>query len=228
MRKNSIVREYRDTPLSGAINMQERANFLCGKMMDVEDTLRVRSRAIADTYDAVKYRAINSATIDASQTTQEQNALTTWVFEFDAKYLLREYLYNEIFTQNPFSVFNQLDQEDTLGKKSGLACIDYIDSNIIDRYRLKEFVLWTAYYELKLGRVPGSGSSAENPEIKLLSKTPVYNFNAVPGTGDPDNLKETIALKQYLDGKYEIRFKQKKSSQYFTFIYYYDAIYEKI
>lgn len=258
MKKNSIVRDYTNIPVSGVYNMQEKANMLCSKMMDIEDEVRISynftpsdlsllssptTRPFADSlYNTsnsfAKFKAVKSLYLDKSQTELDSNALSKWIFEFDSKYLLREYLYNEIYTLNPQSPFRQIPVKDVPGDKLGKLCYDYIDKNILDRYRLKDFILWTAYHELKNNTVPGTGSDPIlNPQIKLLYKTPVYSFNAIPniGTGtsystqpDIDKQKETISMKQYNDGLYEINYKQTKSSQYYTFLWYYDAIFERI
>lgn len=263
MKKDSIVKDYINVPISGVYNMKEKSNMLCSKMMDIEDIVRISynftpgdimdinnvSTLTADTiistsslldisHTFAKEKAIKTLYLDKSQTKLDSDTLTKWIFEFDSKFLLREYLYNEIYTLNPQSPFRQIPILNIPGNKINKLCYDYIDKNIMDRYRLKEFILWTAYFELKSNTVPGTGSDTIlNPTINLLYKTPVFSFNAIPNTGsgtssttqtDIDKQKETIALKQYNDGLYEISYKQKKSSQYYTFLYYYDAIFERI
>ena len=250
MRKEAIVREYSQLPVSGVFNMHEKANFLCGKMMDIEDQVRVSYNfTSADVGDLntnptqnsyvsslnsvssgfIKQRAIRSLTENKTQSATDRTNLTKWIFEFDSNFLLREYLYNEIYTLNPDSPFKQIPLSATPNNKTNTLCLEYIDKNIIDRYKLKEFILWTSYFELKNGTVPGTGTDPNlNPEIKLLYKTPVYSFNAIPNVSAPDSQKEPVALKQYNDGLYEISYQQKKSSQYYTFLWYYDAIYERI
>ncbi len=258
MKKNSIVKDYANIPVSGVYNMKEKANMLCSKMMDIEDVVRisynftpgdlstlltVSRRPEAESllnisHSFAKERAIKSLYLDKSQTKLDSDNLSKWVFDFDSKYLLREYLYNEIYTLNPQSPFRLIPANDIPGGKIGKLCYDYIDKNIMDRYRLKEFILWATYHELKNNVVPGTGTDPVlNPEIKLLYQTPVYSFNAIPNTGsgtsyttqpDIDKQKETVSLKQYNDGMYEVYYKQKKSSQYYTFLWYYDAIFERI
>lgn len=258
MKKSSIVDDYNNLPVSGVYNMQEKANMLVSKMMDIEDVVRVSynftpgdldtlltvaNRPIADSlynisHSFAKEKAIKTLHLDKSQTTLDSNNLSKWVFEFDSKFLLREYLYNEIYTLNPQSPFRLIPTNDIPGGKINKLCYDYIDKNIMDRYRLKDFILWTTFHELKDNIVPGTGTDPIlNPQIKLLYQTPVYSFNAIPNVGsgtssatqpDIDKQKETIHMKQYNDGLYEINYKQKKSSQYYTFLWYYDAIYERI
>jgi hypothetical protein len=258
MKKNAIVKDYRNIPVSGVYNMKEKSNMLCSKMMDIEDVVRVsynftpgdlstlltvsrRPEAVSllnISNSSTKERAVKSLTLDKSQTTLDSNNLSKWVFEFDSLYLLREYLYNEIYTLNPQSPFRQIPLNDVPGGKISSLCYDYINQNILDRYRLKEFVLWCTYHELKNNVVPGTGTDPLlNPQIKLLYQKPVYSFNAIPNIGsgtsyttqpDIDKQKETVSLKQYNDGLYEVYYKQRKSSQYYTFLWYYDAIYERI
>lgn len=260
MKKESIVKDYKNVPVSGVYNMKEKSNFLCSKMMDIEDTIRISynftSSNIQDTltlapgplaiqkvflksllnisHSFIKQDAIKSLHVEKSQTELDSNNLTKWIFEFDSKRLLREYLYNEIYTLNPQSPFKLIPTNDIPGNKINTLCYDYIDKNIMDRYRLKEFILWTSYFQLKDNTVPGTGSDPVlNPVINLLYRTPVYSINALPNINstvqaDIDKQKETVALKEYNDGVYEISYKQTKSSQYYTFLWYYDVIFEKI
>lgn len=258
MKKNAIVKDYANIPVSGVYNMKEKANMLCSKMMDIEDVVRIsynfspgdmpilltvtrRPQAISllnISNSSVKERAVKSLKIDKEQSALDTGSLTKWVFEFDSKYLLREYLYNEIYTLNPQSPFRLIPKDNIPGNKISKLCYDYIDQNILDRYRLKEFILWTTFHELKNNVVPGTGTDPVlNPEIKLLYQKPVYSFNAIPNIGggtssstqpDIDKQKETVSLKQYNDGMYEVYYKQKKSSQYYTYLWYYDAIFERI
>lgn len=242
MRKDVIVRDYSQSYINGVVNMKEKTNMLCGKMMDIEDEIRISyNYTVGDltnvntassshnvSYNFIKQKAIKNLILDPTQSVLDKSNLTKWIFELDSNYLLREYLYNEIYTNNPHSPFREIRATDVSGGKINKSCYNYIDKNIISRYQLKEFILWTSYFELKLGSVPGSGSNILNPEIKLLYQTPTYSFNAIPMVADVDSQKETVAMKPYNDGLVEISYKQKKSSQYYTFIWYYDAVYTKI
>ena len=185
-------------------------------------------------YNNIKENVI-TLTIDKSQIELDANNLTKWVFNFDSKKMLREYLYNEIYTLNPESAFKQINTNILENNKINKLCYDYIDKNILNRYKLKSFILWTTYHELKNNVVPGSGAGILNPIIKLLYKTPVFSILGIPNTGTSntvtsaiDNQKEAISLKEYADGMYDIYYKQTRSSQFYTFLWYYDVIFEKI
>lgn len=223
MKKSSLVKEFKNINKAGLINMNQKNNFLCSNLMDIEDILIVSSNKISDTYHDFKQNAI-TIKIDTQQTKDELENLTKQILSLDSKKLLLDYLYNEIYTENPNSIFKQIDSSLTLNKKSNLACIDYINYNIISKYKIKDILLYTVFYELKNNTVAGSGSSTENPLIELYSKTPVYSHTAKIISPN----KKNISFKQYNDGLYEISYKQEKISKDQTFTYYYDVIYERI
>lgn len=221
MRKYTIVKDYKNVPLHGTLNMFEKTNFLCGKGMDIQDEIRLSSISATtqlDKYYDIKRLGIKAIEIEKNQSQQEKDNLTKWKITLDGNQILTEYLYHEIFTDNAFSVFKQISNEDTRAQKVNMACYDYIKLNILDRYKLKEIVLWATYYDLKLGKTPGT-----NP-VQLLKQSPVYDFRARPST-NADASKQITSIKTYSDGTIELDYKQTKTSQQYTFLFYYDAIF---
>lgn len=221
MRKYPIVRDFKINPLNGTSNMHEKTNFLCGKGMDIQDEIRLSSISAVtqlDKYDDIKRLGIKKTEISQDQTQQEKDNLTKWKITLDGNFLLTEYLYHEIYTDNYFSVFKEITNKFAKGNKSNTACYDYIKLNLLDRYKLKEVILWATYFDLNLGFTPGA-----NP-IQLLKQTPVYDFQARPSI-TPDKDKQTTATKTYTDGTIEVNYKQTKSSQLFTFLYYFDIVF---
>lgn len=246
MRKYSIITDFKNVSVPGTFSMKEKTNFLCGKMMDIEDEIRVSYNYTFDeiqqllagstlpgvinninnmSYDNVKKNRIVLVE-DESQSVVDGNGNTKWIFKFDSVGLLTDYLYNEIYTLNPQSPFKAIPLNLSPANNVNQLCMDYIKENILDRYRMKEFILWTSYYQLKLNTIPGISGVGING-IPLLYKKPEYSIIAIPDV-NPDNKKETISAKKYLDGFYDISYKQTKSSQFYTFVYYFDVIYEKI
>lgn len=221
MRKYSLIKEYRQSSLNGTFNMHEKTNFLCGKGMDIQDEIRLSSISATtglDKYDDIKKLGIKSIEIEKNQTQQEKDNLTKWKLTLDGNLLLTEYLYHEIYTDNYFSVFKGINDNIVKNKKTNIACYDYIRLNLLDRYKIKEVILWATYYDLKLGFTPGT------EQIQLLKQTPVYDFSAKPTT-TPDDDKQTVSVKTYTDGIIEVDYKQTKTSQQFTFLYYFDIIF---
>jgi hypothetical protein len=240
MRKKSIVQEFVQKPTTGILVMKEKTNFLSGKMMDIQDIVRVGhyfnlSTPIANianlndvNYDVLKINSIKLLQ-DETQSKTESDTTTKWIFNFNSKSLLREYLYTEIFTYADIdSPFKNINISGVPNIKLNNLCYEYINLNVLDRYKVKEFVLWTKYYKLEENIVPNSGTDVYyDPEIKLSYKNPVFSYRAIP-VDDSDFKKEVISSKQYSDGTYEIGYKQTENSNYYTFIYYFDVIFEKI
>lgn len=238
MRKLGIIHDFKNTPIPGTLNMIEKTNFLCGKGMDIQDEIRVRSINMwkndamsadfnYDQFEGLKKDSILSAFIAKDQTQTEKDTLTKWVFEIDMKKILREYLYSQIYTDNSFSDFHFIPSGNVINNNPSLACYNYIDNNILSRYKLKEFVLWTQYYELKQNKVDYAISNPLSVvSYPLLKQTPIYSFFAKPKS-DPDKNKAVVSTKEFNEGILDVTYKQEKSSQYFTFLYYYDIIFFK-
>jgi len=238
MRKSSIVQEYKNLPVNGISVMKEKVNFLCSKMMDIEDNISINEpfdkdiinsydsdykKMLYDTsYDNAKKNSILSLEFDKSQSKIESDTTTKWIFKFDSKYLLREYLYNEIYTLNPQSPFRLINLDDVPNKNISKLCYDYIDSNLMDRYKLKQFDLYVENFRLSANTIL-SVDPIYIPSVTLLSKTPVFSLLAVSNIN-----KKSISTKQYSDGMYEISYKQDFSSQYDTFVYYFNVSFERI
>jgi hypothetical protein len=219
--------------------MKEKRNFLCNVLMDIADKftitynytsndlsiLPVELLSLYD-YNTIKNKS-TQIELDNNQSEIEENTNTKWKIHFDSKRLLREYLYNEIYMINPYSFFNNIPSNLVPSDKISELVYQYIDNNLLDKYQVKEFILWTKYFPLNFNTVPGTGGSNINPVINLLSKTPVFSYHAIPLSNVMDQ-KRVITKKQFENGNYIINYKQSKSSQFETFIYYYDVIFEKI
>lgn len=229
MKKKSIIADFKNIPYPGTFNQIEKTNFITGKGMDIQDSIRIRSLDIfsSNTYDQfeeLKRSAIKSIILAKDQTDADKLGLAKWVIEIDTTYLLREYLYNQIYTENTNSAFNLLTNDIVANQKISQACYSYIDNNLMNRYGIKDVIFWTKFYELKFNVTP------DTYQIPLLKNSPVYSFNAKPtGTSlDIDKAKSIISTKTYNNGLLELNYKQIKPSQYETFLYYYDIVFYRL
>lgn len=180
-------------------------------------------------FDKIKKDNIE-LTEDDKQRLDESSHNTTWKFRLNSKGLLRDYLFNEFYINNrENSVFTDLE---TYINNNGLSnyrindiVYDYIDSNVIDKYRFKQFKLYVKYYELSQDKVNAiSYLKKLDNEVKLFIKKPVFDIKAI----NDKNTFEVVSIKPYVDGFFDIYYKQLKSSKKYTFLYYYDVVYEKI
>lgn len=219
MRKYAIVQEYKSVPISGINVVKDSTNFLCNNLMDIEDEIRIfSSNYPIYNYDDLKFQSINLK-LDNKQSNNDLIGQTKWIIEFNSDKLLRQYLYNEIYLYNQNSVFKQIPQHIIPNNNLSDLVYNYIDQNLLNKYRVKEFILWTEPYQLKNNIIPGQN-------LQLLYQQPIFNKFITQFKEDKD--KRLINIKKYLDNRYEINYTQEYSSKYFTFVYYYDVIYEKI
>jgi hypothetical protein len=241
MRKYPITRDFKHIDKPGVLIMNEHTNINMGKMMDIDDEIRMSYSLTKDnillpliklneihntSYDKIKKDSILEFKVADVQTESEKDTVTKWIIKINYKHILREFLYHEIHTYNPYSVFKKMVNILPENRINDY-CYAYIDFNILDRYKVKEIILWTEYHELKRDTVPGTGTNTYNPLLKLLRKTPIFTYHAIPSPV-LDSKKETISTKSYNDGTIDILYQQTKSSQYYTFLYYYDIIFERI
>lgn len=245
MRKKSVINDFRNKPYPGSLIMDKTNNFMNSILMDVNDNIRVTYYYTPNdlslqpelleilsnvNYDTIKRDSVEIY-IDEKQSDFDNEKNTSWIIKFDYKNLLREYLYNEIYTLNPNSPFREIPTNLVNTEEIGDLCYDYIDKNLLNLYEVKDFYLWTKYYDLNLNTVPGSGVGTGvigdlNPSINLLYRDPKFTFRAIPDTVVDDN-KESITLRQNKNEEYLIGYKQTKSSQFQTFIFYYDVFYQR-
>lgn len=245
MRKKSIVEDFKNKPYPGSLIMNETNNFMSSVLMDIDDEIRISYNYTKQdlqmsivaleslynvSYDTLKRDCIDIR-IDERQSNFDNDKNTAWVLDFDSNKLLREYLYTEIYTLNPNSPFKEIPSNIINTDKLGDLCYEYIDKNVLNKYEIKEFLLWVQEYDLVLNTVPltgvGSGILEEiNPTINLLYKKPEFTFLAIPDK-DVDKQKKSVTIKQNSNNNYTIGYKQNFSSQFKTFIFYYDVIYKR-
>lgn len=220
MRKDAIVKEYKQIPKNGIHIMDEKSNFLISKMMDIEDIIYIQDKDYSFlpdslielksnySYDLIKKQSL-SIELDKAQSIDNENTLTNWIFKLNSKQLLVDYLYAEILTYNPHSPFREFSLDIISNTELKEYCLNYIYANVLSRYKLKEFILYVKYSPISTGVV-----KYKLPEFNKLAKS-------------TDN-KQKISIKEYNNGVYEVNYKQLQSSQNYGYIYYVDFIFEKI
>lgn len=247
MKNYPYIKEYKNIPVPGIEIMNEQSSFMMSKMMDIEDEIHITYSLNPDdlkiynmventlpinnnkllyydvkkmySYDNLKQKYITLSE-DNEQKTNDKNFNTSWVFNINTTGLLKEYLYHELYVYNKSNEFFNITNDNYI--ISDLVK-SYIEHNILKKYRFKTFKLYVKYFPLSDNKV--SAISSIDNDVQLLSKKPEFDIKAIP-----NNLNEIeiVSIKPYLDGVFNIYYKQLKSSNLFTFIYYYDIIYEKI
>lgn len=248
MKKFPYVKEYSNEPVSGLKVMKEQSSFLMSKMMDIEDIINITfTNSIDDlndynnntnnqtflkklfdlkeqySYDLIKQQCV-TLTEDNTKLTEDNNFLTNWIFTLDSNKLLKDYLYHELIVYNKNKSFNDI-QKIYPNEDITQLVKNYIDDNIISKYRFKSFKLYTKYYDLKDNIVNSLTNNVLDKDVKLYQKKPVFDIKAIPLN---KNQIEVISIKPYVDGIFNITYKQQTSSKLKTFLYYFTVLFEKI
>lgn len=236
MRKSFITQEYLNDPRPGTLTAPERRHFFGGKMMEIEDFIRIGGSGFDH---QLKKLCTEGPRMTPDQSASDTQGSAKWELLVDANRMLTEYLYNELLANNVNQDFRDLLEENLATKRLSDTVLDYVRANLLARYQLTRIVMWARYYDLS-GQGPVTGMAAE----KLLQGVPIYHQDALPtdaelapvgATRTPaqlavlrDKQALSVQMSAAANGKLKMAFKQAKPAQYYTYAYYFDAIFQKV
>jgi hypothetical protein len=229
MRRTYISPEYQNRLVYGTLNMVEESTFFGAKMLEVEDSISI------DNQDIIYYQKLNGEQLDFSvessltsivyssstskndnhtliiDTTQPKSQLdnnTRWILTIDLKTIIIEYLYA---TLKKYRTFEGVKNEMTMFNDVNVGVRNYIQSNVLNRYKFKNVELYIRYQDLRnqsLLRYKNKwNNTITNPTYKLIKFQTETEF-------DQSSIK--------------ITFNQEKSSSLFSMDYYFNILFEKI
>ena len=229
MRRTYISPEYQNRLVYGTLNMVEESTFFGAKMLEVEDSISI------DNQDIIYYQKLNGEQLDFSvessltsivysssiskkdnhtliiDTTQPKSQLdnnTRWILTIDLKTTIIEYLYA---TLKKYRTFEGVKNEMTMFNDVNVGVRNYIQSNVLNRYKFKNVELYIRYQDLRnqsLLRYKNKwNNTITNPTYKLIKFQTETEF-------DQSSIK--------------ITFNQEKSSSLFSMDYYFNILFEKI
>ena len=239
MKNTTILKKFDTQPNAGTYSMSEY-NFLFGsKMIDIEDDIIINNAIInyyqsnlasnygfqyynVDIYqesvfnldlfsikkDKHKYKLYN----------QDHNSLknnTKWQFDINTKEILTEYIFAKIKNARAFKA---IKQEYFLNNKINDNIYNYINYNIIHRYKIEKINFYLLYKELL-----NNDNQYSNDILKLK---PIYsNIAFTDGF-----LVTDITIKKPSNNVNNLTmiFNQTNNSDLFTYYYYFDIIFKKI
>jgi hypothetical protein len=229
MRRNYISPEFESNEVFGTYNMVEESNFFGAKMLEIEDSILINNQniiyyqmpngeqldlSVENTLQSYVYSAANAKeknqilTIDPTQTDYTKENLTTWTLDLNLKGILSDYLFAELKTWRTFegirTNMNSYNDVNT-------AINNYINFNVIDRYKLSRIDLYLRYKDLR----------SQN----LLRYKNAWNSDIV----SPTNIHTKFQSEMSVDGGYtKITFSQQQPSSLYTFEYFFNLYFEKL
>jgi hypothetical protein len=221
--------EFEKLKVYGTFNMVEESNFFSSKMIDIEDTIYIRKEdiiyyqnvnleqfdiSLESSIGSLVYSSINDKNsnhkliLDEKQTPNQKDNSTKWILEINIKEILSNYIFYSLKKSRTFEgVRGNMTRYDDVN----VAIKNYIDFNILDRYRLSEVELFIQYKDLR--------------SQSLLRFKNDWN----PNTEISENKLRRLQTETSIDrSSIKILFNQEKESTKFSFDYFYNLIFVKI
>lgn len=230
MRRTYISPEFEYVPVYGTLNMREESSFFGSKMLEILDSIEITNENIIYyqnangeqldesvelalpqvVYDTVSDKQANhTLTIDDSQTETQKNGNAKWILDINIRSVLRNYIFANL---KKFRTFDSVQNLMVRDKNVNSAITNYIDNNILDRYKFERIELF--YKPVDLLSVGG---------LKFKNTYDV-NIEIVPNTIYSKIQTETDP--EYIDMRV-IFFQDSPASQY-SFKYYFNLYFEKL
>lgn len=265
MRRNYISPEFKYSKENGTFNMIEERSFMGSKMLEIEDSIIIDNRDIIYyqksngeqvslsqekllppvIYSMTKQKKSNHLlVIDEHQTEFEKLNNTKWILEINIGDLLRNYIFSQLKSSR---VFENVLNSNTRKNNTNQAIYDYVEQNVLDKYRFEKIDLYLKYNSLlepgnfQSTNIPiellesdklASGTSPTGDDIDpsfLVSNGNVYMESTYVSGSPKINIEDKIQSDlSYNQDKLIIKFKQSKKRSEYNFNYYFNIIFKKI
>lgn len=229
MRRNYISPEFKYTELNGTFNMIELRSFFGSKMVDVEDTIEIKSENVIyyqntngeqidsvvesllspNVYSQLTDKLTNhTILLDPTQSASDKDKFTKWVIEIDLKSILFNYVFAKL---KEARTFESIQNSQTINNSVSLSINDYIEGNLWSRYGFKSVELYIKYTDLKSQNI-----RRYNTTYDIAAQDPGLLLQKMESTTTYDKKRLTL------------KFKQEKPSSEYAFSYYYNIYFERI
>lgn len=232
MRKDYISPEFEYTRIFGTYDMGESSSLFASKMLELEEELELHNESIIyyqslekDQLDlsiesslkpliySVSDDKKNSHTlvINESQNDFQRNGNTKYILRIQLENLLKNYLFATLKEHRTFEgVRNNMSRKGLVD----LSIYEYIQKNILNRYKLGKIDLYLKYNDLR-----------SQPSLRFSNKW----STDIEGITKSNYLLQKIETEITSDKTLmKINFNQEKSSQKYNFDYYFKLNWAKI
>jgi hypothetical protein len=231
MRRNYISPEFIYNPVFGTFNMKEQSTFFSSKMIEIDDILELHNQGliyyqngnkeqldfdIEKSLSPIVYSVADDKNknhqliIDDSQTDFQRNNLTKYILTIDLKTLLNNFLFA---TLKQYRTFEGVRNNMCYSNDVSYSIKEYITKNITDRYKFSKVELYLKYIDLR------------EQNVRRFSNT----WNSSDEISQVENqLKKIETQTEYDFSSVRVSFNQEKSSQQYSFEYYFKLFWEKV
>jgi hypothetical protein len=229
MRRTYISPEYKKTETYGTFNMVEESNFFGSKMLEVEDSINIESQSIIyyqktngeqidlsveSSLDSIVYSSStdkqknHTLVLDESQSTYQKDNNTTWILNIELQTILSDFLFA---TLKRYRTFEGMKTEMTKNYDVDSSIKEYINQNVLNRYKFKSLDLYIQFKDLR------------NQNVLRYKNT--WNKLAYKPENKFSKYQKDLAFD---DSKLKVIFNQDKISKDYTFEYYFNILFEKV
>ena len=232
MRRTYISPEFEYKKVFGTFNMKEEASFFGSKMLEIEDTLDLTDQSLvyyqnpnSEQLDldiekltlpivysiSEDFKANQTLQIDDSQSEFQKNSNTRYILTINLATILENYLFA---TLKQYRTFEGISNSMCYSGDVNFSMKQYILKNIVDRYKFNRIELFLNYVDLR------------DQNIRRYNNTWAANPSTV-GV-DSNKIKNLQTETEYDFSSIRVIFNQQKSSQLFSFEYYFKLYWEKL
>jgi hypothetical protein len=231
MRRTYISPEFQYNRVFGTFNMKEESSFFGSKMLEIEDRLDLNNQSIiyyqnlnkeqldleiesslSPTIYSLSDDKKNNHTIvlDDNQSEPQRNSQTKYIITVQLKTILENYLFA---TLKQYRTFEGVRNSMCFNGNVNFSTKEYITKNILDRYKFEKIELYLRYVDLRdqnVRRFINNWYSSDDIIIK-------------------ENLVNRIQTETEFDeSQIRVFFNQDKSSQQYSFEYYFKLFWMKL
>jgi hypothetical protein len=225
MRRNYISPEYSYEKIPGTLDMRSKSSFFSSIAMKLPQTITIRNNSIIwyetpqgeqidpETDTLFPVTSMNLSEIKARNITLIPLSRDTYMLKVNIEEILRHYLYA---TLRKTRTFEGVTNTSTRSDSVELSIYEYIDLNILDKYRLSSVDLFLNYVNVTTNDVRKKNNLYSGIQDEVTLRTA-----AQPEiVENPSNLlrKKTLVFSKN-PGTIEITFKQERSEDDFCFDY---------
>jgi len=231
MRRNYISPEFEYRKVFGTLNMKEESTFFGSKMLEIEDIIELHNQGIIyyqnsnnEQIDLDIERSLNpivysasddkknnhTLVIDKSQSDPQRNNLTKYIMTINLKNILENYIFA---TLKQYRTFESVKNTMCYTKDVNFSIKEYVIKNVLDRYKFDKVELYMRYVDLR------------DQNVRRFVNT-WYTSNDIISSEYFNKKIQTDT--EFDQSSISVLFNQDKSSQQYSFEYYFKLFWVKL
>jgi len=231
MRRNYISPEFEYRKVFGTLNMKEESTFFGSKMLEIEDIIELHNQGIIyyqnlnkeqidldieRSLSPIVYSASDdkknnhTLIIDEAQSDTQRNNLTKYIMTINLKNILENYIFA---TLKQYRTFEGVKNTMCYTRDVNFSIKEYVIKNVLDRYKFDKVELYMRYVDLR------------DQNVRRFVNT-WYTSNDIISS---EYLNKKIQTDTEFDqSSISVLFNQDKSSQQYSFEYYFKLFWVKL